>query len=194
MQNRRNRLLLMVKEPAAGRVKTRLGRDIGMTRAAWWFRHQTARLIRDLGDDPRWELRLLVSPAPHGLNSPVWPADIPRDAQCRGDLGQRMRAGLENAPGGPVLLIGGDIPGVTPAIINEAFTKLANKECVFGPAQDGGFWLVGMRRLRPLPRDLFKGVRWSTTETLRDTLGTLGNASVGFTATLGDVDTAADLP
>ena len=49
----------MVKEPRPGRVKTRLGRDIGLTTAAWWFRHQTRRLIRRL-TDPRWDLILAV--------------------------------------------------------------------------------------------------------------------------------------
>jgi glycosyltransferase A (GT-A) superfamily protein (DUF2064 family) len=58
---RRARLILMVKEPVPGRVKTRLGRGIGMVPAAWWFRHQTARLIRRL-EDPRWELVLAVTP------------------------------------------------------------------------------------------------------------------------------------
>jgi rSAM/selenodomain-associated transferase 1 len=184
----------MVKEPQAGRVKTRLGRDIGMTKAAWWFRHQTKRLIRELGDDPRWQLRLSVSPAPQALHSRVWRAGIPRDTQIRGDLGARMRHVFENTPMGPVVLVGGDIPGITPAIIRDAFKKLANHDCVFGPAVDGGFWLVGMRRVGPLPIDLFKDVRWSCEDTLTDTLKTLGDASVAFTATLRDVDTAADLP
>lgn len=184
----------MVKEPQAGRVKTRLGRDIGMTSAAWWFRHQTKRLIRDLGHDPRWQLRLSVSPAPLALHSRAWPVGIPRDSQVGGDLGARMQHVFETTPRGPVVLIGGDIPGVTPAIIRDAFTKLADHDYVFGPAEDGGFWLVGMRRMRPLPVDLFKGVRWSCADTLRDTLETLGDASVGFAATLRDVDTAADLP
>ena len=183
----------MVKEPQAGRVKTRLGRDIGMTNAAWWFRHQTKRLIREVGTDPRWQLRLSVSPAPKALHSRAWPVGIPRDPQSSGDLGARMRHVFETAPNGPVLLIGGDIPGVTPAIIQGAFEKLNDRDCVFGPAEDGGFWLVGMRRVGPLPVNLFKGVRWSCADTLQDTLGTLGNASVGFAATLRDVDTGADL-
>ncbi|OUS07453.1 hypothetical protein A9Q96_05965 [Rhodobacterales bacterium 52_120_T64] len=184
----------MVKEPQAGRVKTRLGRDIGMTNAAWWFRHQTKRLIREVGTDPRWQLRLSVSPAPQGLHSRVWPAGIPRDPQIRGDLGVRMRHVFEASPKGPVVLIGGDIPGITTAIIRGAFEKLNDHDCVFGPAEDGGFWLVGMRRVGLLPVDLFKGVRWSCADTLTDTLGTLGGASVAFAATLRDVDTASDLP
>lgn len=185
----------MLKEPQAGRVKTRLGRDIGMTAAAWWFRHQTTRLIRELSADPRWQLRLSVAPSPSALHSRAWPLNIPRDPQSSGDLGQRMRHVFDTAPKGPVLLIGGDIPGITPAIITDAFGKLRDHDCVFGPAMDGGFWLAGMRRAATsLPVNLFQDVRWSTEHTLQDTLKTLGGAKVAFTKTLRDVDTVADLP
>ena len=66
-------LFVMLKVPRPGRVKTRLGRDIGMTAAAWWFRHQTARLLRELRD-PRWRLVLAVSPDREGGASRAWPA------------------------------------------------------------------------------------------------------------------------
>ena len=99
----------MVKEPVAGRVKTRLGQDIGMTAAAWWFRHQTGALIRRV-QSPRWETWLAVAPDT-ALHSRFWPAHLPRVAQGRGDLGARMARVLRGASG-PVVLIGGDIPGV----------------------------------------------------------------------------------
>ena len=76
----RRYLIVMVKEPRPGRVKSRLGRDIGMVAAAWWFRHQVARLLRDV-EDPRWQVVLAVSPDHAGLNSRVWPAHLPRVAQ-----------------------------------------------------------------------------------------------------------------
>ncbi len=82
----------MVKEPPhPGRVKTRLGKGIGMTRAAWWFRHQTARLLRRIRD-PRWDTVLAVAPPDiEGLTSRIWPEDLPRVAQGPGgDLGDRM--------------------------------------------------------------------------------------------------------
>ena len=82
-------LIIMVKEPVPGRVKTRLGRDIGMTAAALWFRHQTRSLIRRLRDR-RWDIVLAVSPDRDGMASRFWPADIPRVPQGRGDLGVRM--------------------------------------------------------------------------------------------------------
>ena len=67
---RRPRLVVMLKEPHPGRVKTRLGRGLGMVGAAWWFRHQTGGLLRRL-QDPRWELMLAVSPDVEGMNSRV---------------------------------------------------------------------------------------------------------------------------
>ncbi len=57
----RRRLVVMVKAPRPGRVKTRLGRQIGMVPAAWWMRHQTTRLLRRLRD-PRWDIWLAVAP------------------------------------------------------------------------------------------------------------------------------------
>jgi len=183
----------MLKEPRAGRVKTRLGRDIGMTKAAWWFRHQSARTLRTL-NDPRWQIRLSVAPAPSALHSRFWPVHIPRDGQRRGDLGQRMRHVFSSAPAGPVVLIGGDIPAITPKIIASAFKSLGQNDMVFGPATDGGFWLVGMKRtVTPIPPNLFHDVRWSCEHTLQDTLAGLQGLRVGFVATLADVDRVADI-
>jgi len=85
----RARLVIMVKEPRPGRVKTRLGKDIGLTASAWWFRHQTRALLRRI-EDPRWETVLAVAPDREGLQSRIWPAHLPRIAQGRGDLGDRM--------------------------------------------------------------------------------------------------------
>ena len=64
-------------------------------------------------------------------------------------------------------------------------------DLVFGPARDGGFWLVGARRLRPLPRTLFAGVRWSTSSALADTLtGVPAHVTTALADTLDDVDDA----
>jgi len=190
----KRQLFIMVKEPRAGRVKTRLGTGIGMTRAAWWFRHQTRSLIRRLGRDPRWQTILAVSPDVEGLQSRIWPVHLPRWPQGRGDLGCRMGSIFRNAPYGPVVIIGADIPGVTPALIEKAFRRLGNHDAVFGPAPDGGYWLIGLKRGgRAVPADLFKGVRWSSAHAFADTVAALGDAHVGYIDTLRDVDHADDL-
>lgn len=185
-------LIIMVKEPRPGRVKTRLGRDIGKIAATWWFRHQSARLIRRLRD-PRWELVLAVAPD-LAVSSRVWPGDLARQPQGRGDLGQRMGAMLRKFGPGPVCLIGADIPGVTRAHIARAFAALGGHDAVFGPALDGGYWLVGAKHPKRLPRSLFHNVRWSSEQALADSLRGLPGYRIALTDQLRDVDTAADLP
>lgn len=187
----RRTLIVMVKEPRAGRVKTRLGRDIGMTAAAWWMRHQTAALLRRL-EDPRWRLVLAVAPDT-ARTSRGWPAHLARLPQGRGDLGARMARAMAAMPPGPVCLIGADIPRVGKGHIAHAFAALGRHDAVFGPAPDGGFWLVGLRRAAPPPPGFFHGVRWSTGHALADSIATLPGLRIALADTLGDVDNASDL-
>lgn len=181
----------MVKAPVAGRVKTRLGRDIGMTAAAWWYRHHLKRLIRRLSD-PRWELMLAVTPDAQA-GARFWPRRVARIGQGGGDLGRRMIRLLRDLPPGPALLIGSDIAGVGPAHIARAFRLLGGVEAVIGPARDGGFWLIGLNRRRQPVRDLLDGARWSTRYAQTDTLIALRDRRIAFADTLSDIDTAADL-
>ena len=186
-------LVVMLKEPRPGRVKTRLGREIGMTAAAWWFRHQTAHLLRRV-EDPRWHLVLAVSPDAEGMASRVWPAHLPRVAQGAGDLGDRMARLFRSLPPGPVCIIGADIPGITPAHVARAFAALGAHDAVIGPAPDGGYWLIGMKR-RPRVREIFEGVRWSSEHAMEDTLKNIRRQKMSVTTLerLRDVDTGADL-
>lgn len=186
-------MIIMVKEPRPGRVKTRLGRDIGMVAAAWWFRHQTRRLLRSLRD-PRWEIVLAVAPDREGLQSRVWPADLTHFAQGQGNLGDRMARMLAACAPGPVCLIGADIPGITRRHIAAGFATLGGHDAVFGPAPDGGYWLIGLKHPRRQPPTLFNGVRWSTEHALADTMATLPDHRIATIATLRDVDTVHDLP
>lgn len=185
-------LVVMLKEPVAGRVKTRLGRDIGMTQAAWWFRHQTAALLRRV-EDPRWQLWLAVTPDRAGMTSRVWPAHLPRIPQGNGDLADRTGRIFRRMPRGPVCIIGGDIPDVRPAHIERAFRKLGDHDAVFGPAKDGGYWLVGMKRVAAVPAGLFQNVRWSTEQALADSVKSLCGANIAYCDQLSDIDTLEDL-
>ena len=100
---------------------------------------------------------------------------------------------LRGAPPGPVCIVGADIPGIRRHHIARAFAALGRHDAVFGPAQDGGYWLVGLRRTRAVPATLFQGVRWSSRTALADTVATLGACRVAHIDTLRDVDVAADL-
>ncbi len=187
---RRNeaRLILFVKAPRLGAVKTRLGASIGALAAWRFYNAMLRRLWRQFTDDRRWHTVLAVSP---DLGAARWPPALARRPQGRGDLGQRMARSMM-AGDGPVVLVGGDIPDLSARHIEQALQALKHADAVFGPADDGGFWLVGLRRGQWAAR-LFRGVRWSSPQTLSDTLANLpASARVALLETLSDVDTEAD--
>ncbi|MEM7058847.1 MAG: TIGR04282 family arsenosugar biosynthesis glycosyltransferase [Pseudomonadota bacterium] len=186
-------LIIFAKEPIAGRVKTRLGRDIGMTAAAWWYRHQSAGLVRTAARDRRWTTRLCITPD-RALLCRAWGTEAVRHPQGTGDLGARMLRALRAAPPGPVALIGSDTPGANPTAIAATFDALRGHDVVLGPANDGGFWLVGLSNSQMrLPRPALKDVRWSTEHALGDTVNSLAPLRTGFADRLRDVDTGEDL-
>ena len=184
----RCRLVIMVKVPQVGRVKTRLAGQIGAVRAAWFYRHTAAAVLARLSGAGSWQIVLAVAPD-SGVAQPFWPQAIVRTAQGGGDLGRRMQRTMHRQPPGPVIIIGTDIPAIAPAHIAAAFRALGGNDAVFGPATDGGYWLVGQKR-RPRELEMFARVRWSSPRALNDTLGNLPGCRIGFVATLSDVDDA----
>ncbi|MEM7521418.1 MAG: TIGR04282 family arsenosugar biosynthesis glycosyltransferase [Pseudomonadota bacterium] len=185
-------LIVMLKVPRAGRVKTRLGREIGIVPAAWWFRHQTAHLIARL-EDLRWQTVLAVAPDVEGVQSRMWPAHMTRWPQGRGTLGRRMTRMMAMSPPGPACVIGGDIPGITAAHVWQGFRALGDHDAVFGPAPDGGYWLIGLKHPRRQSAGFLDGVRWSTPHALADSRACLAGQRIAQIAVLRDVDTAHDL-
>jgi hypothetical protein len=182
----------MAKHPVAGRVKRRLARAIGDVAAIRFYRSTLARTVSRLAADPRWLTYLAVTPDT-SLVSPCWPAPshVTRVPQGQGDLGARMQALFDRLPPGPVVIVGSDIPAIRPSHVAHAFKLLRRADAVFGPAQDGGFWLVGKKRS---PRRLvpFADVPWSTDRALAATVANLGGTIVAFASTLSDVDTDED--
>ena len=160
-------LILFARAPRLGGGKRRLAAGIGRRAALRFHCINTESLIRRLGHDPRWRTMLAVTP-----EAWRWPAHVPRREQRGHDLGARMVNALRAAPPGPVILVGGDIPGISADIIARAFQALGAADAVFGPARDGGYWLVGVRD-RGLLRGLFSDVRWSSEHALADTIANL---------------------
>ena len=184
----------MLKEPIPGEVKTRLGKDIGMTKAAWWFRHNALNLIKHLSAEATWETILAVSPDKEGMDSRIWPNGLLRWPQGSGDLGERMGNIFRNAQKGPIVIIGADIPNIKVQYIKDAFDALVNNDVVIGPAYDGGYWLIGMkRRSKSIPSTILKNVRWSTPFALNDTLNSFEGLKIKKIVQLRDVDTKDDL-
>jgi glycosyltransferase A (GT-A) superfamily protein (DUF2064 family) len=91
-------------------------------------------------------------------------------------------------PPGPVVIIGTDIPAIRPKHVAAAFLSLGHHDAVFGPAKDGGYWLLGMKR-RPVFKKIFQSVNWSTKSALEDTITNLPTHwSYQLLETLEDID------
>ena len=189
---RRCHLVVFVKAPRLGAVKTRLAADLGAVAAWRFYRWSTARLLRRVGRDPRWTCWLAVTPDRFAATGRFWPGHLRRLPQGAGDLGARLARFLRRLLPGPVAIVGTDIPELDAARIARAFRALERHDMAFGPSPDGGYWLIGAR-LRPPPRGLFGGVRWSTGHALADTLANLGpRHRTMILEELADIDDGAD--
>lgn len=146
----------------------------------------TSAVVRRLARDKRWMAVLAVTDEGYR-----WPRHVCRIRQVGRDLGERMANAIRAAPKGAVVLVGSDIPDIAPHHIARAFQVLARHDAVFGPAADGGYWLVGLRD-RVLLRRLFRNVRWSTVDALADTVANLpAGRRHALVDLLEDVDDAA---
>jgi len=190
---RRPVLILFLKAPLPGTVKTRLARHIG-TVAAWrFYRGTVAGLMHKTARDRRWETVVAVTPDRYSRKNLQLFKELSHIPQGQGDLGRRMARALLRAGTRPAVLVGGDIPDLTADHITQSFQALGRADTVFGPAQDGGFWLVGLRYPGRDARRLFRGVRWSGPHALADTLANLPPRRRGERIeTLSDVDTLDD--
>jgi len=184
----RRHLVLFARLPALGTGKRRLARDIGDVAAARFERQMLLVMMRRLGRDRRWHARLALTPDRRHHRLRDRPRRLVVTGQGAGDLGTRMRHALLACPPGPAVLVGSDIPALAADHIAAAFRLLGRHHLVLGPAEDGGFWLIGARR-SPGPLPPFGRVRWSGTHALADLLANLPRRlSVGFATGLDDVD------
>lgn len=188
--------MIFARAPQRGAVKRRLARDIGAGPAYEFYARISRELVGRLGRDRRWRLTLAVTPDRFATGSRFWGGGRVCITQGPGDLGQRLGNVIRGIAPGPVVIIGSDAPDVAPLHVDCAFKALAAHEVVFGPAVDGGYWLIGLARKRiaapTLAASLFRGVRWSTAYALDDTRANLPpRAEAPPLAVLEDVDDAA---
>jgi rSAM/selenodomain-associated transferase 1 len=178
--------VVFARAPRLGAVKRRLARDIG-DRAALRFHVATlTRLLRGLVAVKRFRTVLAITPDRARVSF-----QVQQIAQGGGNLGVRMHRLSWRFPRGRIAIIGCDIPDAGPADVLAAFRALGRTDAAFGPAADGGYWLVAMSPRRPARP--FARVRWSTEHALADTLANFEGRRVAMLRTLHDVDTAADL-
>ncbi|WP_310393185.1 TIGR04282 family arsenosugar biosynthesis glycosyltransferase [Hymenobacter sp.] len=190
-------LLVFARVPALGRVKSRLAAGIGDAAALAVYNELlgiTRAAVEQAGVPATVWLADAPGPAPAAAEAAQWPGMAVR-GQPAGDLGQRMAAAFAAAfaaGAGRVVIIGTDCPGLRAAHLTAAFARLRAHDVVLGPATDGGYYLLGLRQLRP---ELFEHKAWSTASVLADTLADARRLGcrVALLPELRDVDTAADL-
>ena len=185
----RDTVVVFARAPRLGTVKRRLARDIGDRAALRFHTGMLFRLLRGLRRERGF--RTVLALTPDGARDRLpWPVE--RIAQGKGDIGKRMATACGRFRRGNVAIIGSDIPDASAADLRTAFRLLGRHDAVFGPAEDGGYWLVALGRRRP--SQPFVNARWSTKHALADTLRNFRGFRVTRLRMLRDVDTACDLP
>jgi uncharacterized protein len=190
---RKPTLIIFAKAPRMGVSKTRLAAGIGRVRAWRVKRGLDAFTCRIAMQSPAWSTLLAIAPArdERAAFPGAWPKAMTRIGQGTGDLGQRMARALRRFGQGPVCIIGSDLPDLRTTDIAAAFGVLRKKDMVFGPASDGGFWLIGMSA-RCARKAALDAITWSSPQTLAQTLAALPKTwRVGFLRELEDVDDGA---
>lgn len=186
-------LIVFARAPIYGGVKQRLAKDIGKQAALDFYRNNLAALLARL-NTVSWTLTVATA-SDDAQNHKAF-SGLNTIAQPEGDLGHRMVTALNTFPESHRLIIGSDIPAITSSHIHEAFLSMENHDIVFGPATDGGFWLVGLRGGFVLNKTenlrFMQNVRWSTQHALEDTLLSLPpGCRVANVQTLEDIDNIA---
>lgn len=184
------RLALFARAPIEGQVKSRLSPALPARIAAMLYAGMLAdsldTLVRTAADE-----RLVFWSGPPG----EVPYDVHSRMQVEGDLGARLATAFDDlifAPGDHALIVGSDVPGLTPAHLETAYAVLDRHDVVLGPSRDGGFWCVGLTWKDP---EIFRDVPWGTPEVLFCTAQRAHdtNRRIGYAEWLDDLDTPAGL-
>jgi uncharacterized protein len=195
----RKHLIIFARYPAAGKAKTRLIPALGPEGAAALYRQMAehtlkqARLLQARLPSVSVEIQFAGGSAAQIRD---WLGDdLQYQPQSEGDLGDRMAQACQSAFAAgarAAIVIGTDCPDLDADLLEKAFRELQHHDLVLGPASDGGYYLIGLRRSLP---ELFQGIAWSTATVLQRTveLGNRLGLSIGLLPTLSDVDYPADL-
>ena len=190
----KNALIIFVKNPVEGQVKTRLAKTIGNSAAVTVYQQlllHTFLITKNLTVDK------FVFYGDYINENDLWLSSVYQKQQQQGlDLGERMNNAFDvvfNLSYDKAIIIGSDCYELTQQIIEEAFDDLIINDTVIGPCNDGGYYLLGMKQLLP---ELFSGIAWSTDDVLPKTIKMLKDLQLQFEmlTTLNDVDDEASLP
>lgn len=186
----KNLIMVFTRNPELGKVKTRLAKTIGDASALKVYEYlleHTHDTLLQLDIDKAVYYSVAIR------QNDLWNSnDFQKHLQQGDDLGFRMKNAFETAfknQYDKVVIIGSDLLDLTTTHINEALNKLDTNDVVIGPAQDGGYYLLGMKTLYP---KVFQNKNWGTDSVFEDTMQDLQNLDVHLLDELNDIDTFDD--
>lgn len=186
-------LLIFARNPEPGKVKTRLAATVGNDLAYSIYTKLLSHTVQVTQSLP---FHKIVFYSGKVENDDIWNESYNKQLQVDGDLGDRMYHAFDVAfqnKYDKVVIIGTDLPELDEATISEAFIKLDIHDIVIGPAMDGGYYLIGMKKLI---KPLFQGIRWSTDTVFNDTITEVEKLQLSYYSLkpLRDIDEEKDLP
>jgi len=191
----RNLFGIFLKYPEPGKVKTRLAKDAGNEKAAEIYQQVAEMIMKNtLRGDQNYRRIVLYDPPERLSDFEQWLGKEQFIPQQGRDVGEKMERAIREllALGAEkAVLTGADIPDLNSDIITQAFAALDDADIVIGPANDGGYYLIGMKAPHP---DIFQEIPWSTPRVYKETISVLGQLHLRYRCveTLSDLDTTAD--
>ena len=186
-----NLIIIFTRNPELGKVKTRLAKTIGDESALNIYKFllkHTEKTIRNINSDKAVYYSVKIR------DKDNWAKTIYQKHQQKGnDLGEKMLNAFEDSflkSYKKVVIVGSDLFDLQQEHINNAFIALDNNNVVIGPAQDGGYYLLGMKALHS---QVFKNKKWGTSTVLQDTLQNLKKIDVHLLEELNDIDVYDDI-
>lgn len=191
-------LIIFTRYPEPGRTKTRLIPALGPEGAAQLHRQMAEKMMRTAQELAKLQpvsIEIQYTGSDLQLMQNWLGLDLTYQLQGTGDLGDRIIQAFQvafMAGKSSVVIIGTDCPDLSCDILSQAFEMLQHQDVVIGPAQDGGYYLIGLSRLIP---ELFQGINWGTAEVLQQTITICQdlNCSVAYLPQLSDIDRPEDL-
>lgn len=183
-------LIIFIKNPELGKVKTRLAADIGDLKALNIYKQLLAH-TRTVTSQSNATNYLYYS---NSISDDNWSSDTFRkNLQSGDDLGERMLNAFDEVlkEKSQTVIIGSDCAQLSTEVLNQAFESLNDHDIVIGPTYDGGYYLIGMNSIHP---SLFLNMEWSVPDVFDNTLGKIQRLSLSFKVleTLADIDTSED--
>jgi rSAM/selenodomain-associated transferase 1 len=186
-------LIVFVKNPRKGSVKTRLAETVGSSRALEIYR-RLIEITSQIAEEVKADRQVWYSGTIE-TDDNFEPHLFSKRLQMGRDLGERMHHAVkEGLRSGfkKVILIGSDCPDITPELIHKGFDDLETSDVIIGPSRDGGYYLIGFSRYDP---HIFDGIRWSTPAVFQQTLERTEKIKLSMKQLemLNDIDTEEDL-